>query len=103
MATQENIRKIEAAHGFTFGGGEKPTSDPVQIAVCVTPGCAAQNSHVKIYADTVLPVHCGSCASVLVADSDAVVTTDASTILDKLDPETLAQIVALVAKSRASK
>lgn len=65
MTKRKNpLAAVEEAHGFTFGGGPKPTGH-VAALICTQPTCDRRGQHVPIHDDTVLPVHCGGCYTVL--------------------------------------
>jgi hypothetical protein len=73
-----DLGPIEEAYGFVFGDptGEArtahadPTVTQVGSVICMNPNCP-DHSHVAIYSDTTLPVHCGTCYTPLVQDPNA--------------------------------
>lgn len=61
-------------------------ADPVAVAVCTTPTCAHRGQHHPIHADTVQPVHCGGCFTVLHCDhTPETVTTQGGTLGNPLE------------------
>lgn len=64
-----HLLAIEAAHGFVFGDtGQRAPAGATVAASCPTPGCDRQGRLVQLHADTVQPVHCGSCYTVIHCD-----------------------------------
>ena len=64
----DELLAVEAEHGFTFGTPKDydTAAAPRGTAVsCSTPTCKAQNRMVQLHTDTVLPVLCGECGTVL--------------------------------------
>ncbi|WP_136642482.1 hypothetical protein [Subtercola vilae] len=71
------LEQLEAEHGFTFGGdGESAGANAVSTLVCTQPKCPNRNQHVAIHADTPLPVHCGSCNTILLCEHNMVAAVD---------------------------
>jgi hypothetical protein len=73
-----DLSPVEEAYGFVFGDptGEArtahadPTVTQVAAVVCMNPDCP-DRSHIAVHSDTTLPVHCGTCFTVLVQDPNA--------------------------------
>lgn len=69
--TAPDLAEIEAQHGFVFGNPDGDTGDSAPVVaqlVCNGPKCSHRGSFVPVHADTVLPVHCGGCGTVLHCD-----------------------------------
>lgn len=69
--TAPDLAEIEAEHGFVFGNPDGDTGDQAPVVaqlVCNAPTCTHRGSFVPIHADTVTPVHCGGCGTVLHCD-----------------------------------
>lgn len=65
-----DLTGAEEQYGFVFGndGSDSASTPETHALVCNTPGCGNLNRLVQIHADTVLPVLCGGCGSVLHCD-----------------------------------
>lgn len=73
LTDMTDLERVELEHGFQFGTGTDPTSDqapPSAALVCTNPECPNRNQHVQINTDTILPVRCGNCSTVLLCDHD---------------------------------
>lgn len=68
--TDNPLADVEAAHGFVFGNPDAETGPgkPLAVLVCTQPTCGQRKQHVQIHDDTVLPVRCGGCGTVLHCD-----------------------------------
>jgi hypothetical protein len=89
------IETAEQAYGFQFGDPDGDTTRPrtgVESGVvsCTNPVCTLTGHHVQLYSDTPLPVHCGRCGLVLVADPNR---TDLS-ILPGVDMTNVDDVIA---------
>lgn len=60
------LQQIEGDNGFTFGNPDQPKNGtPLAALVCTNPTCPNRGQHIEAYADTVLPIRCGGCATTL--------------------------------------
>lgn len=65
------LLEIEARHGFVFGLPDDYESTNARVVAtvnCTNPTCANRGQFVQLHEDSVLPVHCGACNSVLLCD-----------------------------------
>jgi hypothetical protein len=68
-----DLTEIETQYGFTFGTPEDhdtASAPKAGILHCANPDCSQINKGVEYHADTVLPIHCGSCSTVLLCEHD---------------------------------
>lgn len=90
--TDSKLAQVEEQYGFTFGDpdhehkrlhsvADGTGARHIGTAVCNNPGCESRD-HVAYYEDTPLPLHCGQCSFILVANPDS---QDASLHVTGLD------------------
>jgi len=64
----DELLAIEAELGFVFGtdgSHETANAAPAFSIVCTNPKCSNLNQHFQLHEDSVLPIHCGACGTVL--------------------------------------
>lgn len=72
MTKKNPLADLEAEHGFTFGhpaeGIENAKAARYAVAACRNPDCSSMNHQVQVYDDTIQPVTCGECGSLIFCD-----------------------------------
>lgn len=69
----EELLAVEREHGFVFGTPkvhDTDGADEVARVSCSNPECSQVNRLVTVHADTLQPVRCGECFSVLYCDHE---------------------------------
>jgi len=100
---KNTLADVEARHGFTFGVPDDHDSQGAPVAgalACSNPKCKARGILVQIHEDTVRPVHCSACHTVLLAGETP--QDDVShVVLDAVPPEVLDQLLAQLEARKA--
>lgn len=97
-----DLSTIEATHGFQFGPTDNADSAgaaPTGSLSCPNQECGRRGRHTQIHEDTILPVHCGECHTVLLKGE----TTDddvSRAVLETVSPEVLDQLIVQLEKRK---